>query len=68
MDHQRSTYLTAPQVRARFGGRSDTWLFRLLKAGLDFPKPMKLRGRRYWKLVELQKWEQSQADRVPNGC
>jgi len=35
------TYITAPQLRARFGGCSDVWLWRLLKdERANFPKPV----------------------------
>jgi predicted DNA-binding transcriptional regulator AlpA len=56
-----STYLTATQTRTRYGGRSDMWLHRMLhdeKAA--FPKPIKLRGQRYWLLADLIEWEQGE--------
>lgn len=53
------TYLTALQVRQRYGGRSDMWLFRLLKNDQKFPKPMKISKQRYWQLTDLQKWEEA---------
>ena len=55
-----STYLTASQVKQRYGGRSDMWLFRALRDDPDFPKPMKLRGQRYWRLATLVAWEEAQ--------
>jgi len=55
-----STYLTAGQVKQRYGGRSDMWLFRAVRDDVDFPKPMKLRGQRYWRLNALVAWEEAQ--------
>jgi predicted DNA-binding transcriptional regulator AlpA len=54
-------YLTAVQVRARYGGRSDMWLWRRLEADPHFPKPMRVSGYRYWRLSELLKWEEQNA-------
>jgi predicted DNA-binding transcriptional regulator AlpA len=53
------TYLTATQVRLRYGGRSDMWLFRLLRNDPRFPKPMKISKQRYWNLAELLAWEEA---------
>jgi predicted DNA-binding transcriptional regulator AlpA len=51
------TYITAPQLRARFGGRSDMWLWRLLNdPQAKFPKPLVIRRNRYWALSELEAW------------
>lgn len=55
-------YLTAMQVRRRYGGRSDMWLFRALQEDPTFPRPIKLRGQRYWRLAELVAWEQAAAE------
>ena len=54
------TYITAPQLRERFGGRSDPWLWRLLNdERANFPKPLKVRGKRYFPLSEIEAWEAS---------
>ena len=54
------TYITAPQLRTRFGGRSDVWLWRLLKdERANFPKPLIVRSQRYFSLSELEAWEAS---------
>ena len=57
---QSETDITAPQLRARFGGRSDVWLWRLLKdERANFPRPVMVRGVRYFKLCEVQQWEKA---------
>jgi predicted DNA-binding transcriptional regulator AlpA len=54
------TYLTAAQVRARFGGISDMALWRWLhKEELGFPQPLRIQGRRFWKAADLTAWERS---------
>jgi len=55
-------YITGPQLRERFGGRSDVWLWRLLRdPRVNFPKPIKLRQWRYWRLSDIEAWEASRA-------
>jgi predicted DNA-binding transcriptional regulator AlpA len=54
------TYITAPQLRQRFGGRSDVWLWRLLNdERANFPKPVVVRRCRYFPLSEIEAWEAS---------
>ena len=56
-DHQ--IFLPAGQVRARYGV-SDMSLWRWLRnEALGFPHPLKINGRRFWKLVDLESWEDS---------
>ena len=50
-------YLTAPQVRQRFGGKSDMWLWRLLSEEPSFPRPVVIRNQRYFRLSELLAFE-----------
>jgi predicted DNA-binding transcriptional regulator AlpA len=53
-------YITAPQLRERFGGRSDVWLWRLLRdERANFPKPIMLRRYRYFRLSEIEAWEEA---------
>lgn len=55
-------FLTAAQVRARYGGISDMSLWRWLHdPDLAFPRPLRVNRRRFWKLVELEAWERRQA-------
>jgi predicted DNA-binding transcriptional regulator AlpA len=60
-------YLTAGQVRVRFGGVSDMWLFRYMRDH-GFPKPVKFGGptsARHWRLVDVEQWERERA--LQNG-
>jgi predicted DNA-binding transcriptional regulator AlpA len=52
--------ITAPQLRKRFGGRSDVWLWRLLNDNrAHFPRPVMVRRNRYWRLSEVEAWEEA---------
>ena len=58
--HESEIYITAPQLRERFGGRSDVWLWRLLNdERANFPKPVIVRRCRYFPLSEIEAWEES---------
>jgi predicted DNA-binding transcriptional regulator AlpA len=50
-------YLDAPQVRERYGNRSAMWLWRLRKNDGDFPKPMRIANRNYWRIADLCDYE-----------
>jgi predicted DNA-binding transcriptional regulator AlpA len=50
--------LDAMAVRIRYGGRSDMWIWRLLENDAEFPRPLVIRNKRYWKLSELLSWEE----------
>ncbi|ACA20973.1 Prophage CP4-57 regulatory [Methylobacterium sp. 4-46] len=53
--------LPAAQVRARYGV-SDMTIYRwLTNKRLSFPKPIRINGRRYWRVAELQAFEVWQA-------
>lgn len=53
--------LPAAQVLARYQV-SDMTIFRWLKdACLGFPQPIRINGRRYWRLADLQAFENRQA-------
>jgi predicted DNA-binding transcriptional regulator AlpA len=58
-DDSDDFYLTAVQVRQRFAGASDMWLWRRLRDDSKFPRPIEIRKRRYWKLSELVAWERA---------
>jgi hypothetical protein len=51
------------QVRARYGGRSHMWVERRLKDDPDFPRPLYIAKRRYWRIGELVAWERALASR-----
>ena len=58
--HESETYITAPQLRKRFGRRSDVWLWRLLHdERANFPKPVVVRRYRYFRLREVEAWEEA---------
>jgi predicted DNA-binding transcriptional regulator AlpA len=55
--------LPATPVRARYGV-SDMTIFRwLADPKLGFPQPIRINGRRYWRLADLQAFEVRQASR-----
>lgn len=51
------------QVRARYGNVSHMWVERRLKDDPDFPRPLYIAKRRFWRLGELAAWERSVAAR-----
>jgi len=55
------TFLPAAAVRARYGGCSDTTIWRWMRdPRTNFPKPMYANARhRLWKLADLEAWEVS---------
>jgi predicted DNA-binding transcriptional regulator AlpA len=57
------TLIPAAQVRARYGGCSDMWIWRRLKGDPDFPRPVYIAKRRFWRLGELVVWERALASR-----
>jgi predicted DNA-binding transcriptional regulator AlpA len=58
MDEQASeVFLTAPQVRQRYGNKSDMWLWRVLREEPEFPKPIVIRKQRYFRLCDLIAYE-----------
>ena len=57
-----ATFGTAASVRARYDDISDMTLWRWLQdEELDFPKPILIKGRRYWRLSDLDTWDKAQA-------
>ena len=53
--------LPSRQVRARYHV-SDMCLWRWLRnPQLDFPQPIRINGRRFWRLSALQVWERRRA-------
>ena len=64
MTTSHDDYLSAGQVRARFGGRSHMWLVRRLADDADFPRPLYIAKRRYWRRDALEAWERKVAARV----
>lgn len=56
--NSNDVYLTARQVRARYGGVSDQTIWRWLHdQKVGFPQPTVISKRRYWRLIQLESWE-----------
>ena len=67
--HDHQTYLPASQVRTRYGV-SDMSLWRWLHHNsLGFPHPLRINGRQFWKLEDLECWEASRTEKqgAPNA-
>lgn len=61
-DNGGSVYLPAQKVRARYGGISDMSLWRWLKdPRTGFPQPIRINGRRFWSVADLETWERERA-------
>jgi predicted DNA-binding transcriptional regulator AlpA len=55
-------YLTARQVKARYGGISDMSLWRWLRdENLGFPQPLIINGRRFWLEGALDRFDDKRA-------
>ncbi|MBY0256351.1 hypothetical protein [Methylobacterium sp.] len=58
-------YLTAKQVRERYGNCSDMCIWRWLNDdAMRFPKPLVINGRRLWKIADLEAFEIQQATKT----
>lgn len=58
-----SKLLTAAAVRDALGGVSDMTLWRWLNdPALNFPKPIYIARRRYWKEADVSEWLDAQAE------
>ena len=56
-------YLTAQQLRARYGGRSEMWLDRIMARDPTFPRHIYIGRLRFWALDEIEAYEQLCASR-----
>lgn len=52
-------FINGRQVRERYGGVSDMWIVRRLAGDPEFPRPLLLGGRRFWRVTDLEAWEQA---------
>ena len=50
-------WLTGPQVRARYGKRSNVWLWRKDTTDPDWPKPLWLDGKKHYDEAELDAYD-----------
>lgn len=58
------TFLTGPQVQARYQ-KSHVTIWRWVRdPDLAFPAPMQINRLNYWRLSDLEAWEAAQADKV----
>jgi predicted DNA-binding transcriptional regulator AlpA len=55
-------FLSSRVVRHRYGDVSDMWLWRRIRDGSGFPRPIQIMGRRFWRLSELIAWERQRAE------
>ena len=59
-------YLTSTQVRARVGGVSTMCIWRWMRdPRVQFPHPVKMNSRNYWRLGDLRQW---QAERMTKAA
>ena len=66
---EQEIFLTARQVRERYGNASAMWLYRHgRRPGSTFPKPLRVNGRRLYRLGDLRAWEASQAREPTEGA
>ncbi|MGY8709536.1 hypothetical protein RAD16_27660 [Bradyrhizobium sp. 18BD] len=55
--------ISAAKVRARYGNVSHMWIERRLKDDPDFPPPLYIAKRRFWRIADLIDWERAVAAR-----
>jgi predicted DNA-binding transcriptional regulator AlpA len=55
-------FLNSRQVRDRYGQVSDMWVWRRLDEDEGFPKPIRIKGRRFWRRADLEAWEATQSE------
>jgi predicted DNA-binding transcriptional regulator AlpA len=61
MQVSQQVYLPSSAVRIRYSV-SDMTLWRWLRnTELGFPAPLRINGRRFWRLTELEAWEASRS-------
>jgi predicted DNA-binding transcriptional regulator AlpA len=59
---QSKILIGAKTVRQRYGDSSDMTLWRWLHdEKMGFPQPLRINGRRFWRLTDLEEWERSRA-------
>jgi predicted DNA-binding transcriptional regulator AlpA len=58
------TFLTGPQVQARYQ-KSHVTIWRWVNdPALGFPQPMQINRLNYWRLSDLEAWEAAQAEKT----
>src|SRR5262249_21781178 len=61
-DPAADVLLRSVAVRRRYGDCSDMWLYRRLHEDSGFPKPLYVGQVRFWRLSDLVRWENAQAE------
>ncbi len=57
---ESTTFVPARIVRAELGGISDMTLWRWLRRpDLQFPQPVVIARRRYWRRTDLEEWKRN---------
>lgn len=51
-------YIDTPSLRTRYGGKSEMWVWRHLANDPEFPKPIKIGNRNFWRLRDLLAYEE----------
>ena len=60
----QQTFLTGPQVQARYN-RSHVTIWRWVRdPALCFPQPIQINRLNYWRLADLEAWETAQEGRA----
>jgi predicted DNA-binding transcriptional regulator AlpA len=52
-------YLTAAQLRERYGGRSEMWIERIMQRDAKFPRPIRIGRFRFWAVDEIEAFERA---------
>jgi len=67
MDHPHNpkTYLTGPQIKARYGCSYQTIWRWMNNPGMEFPKPLKINNRNRFALDEIEAFERKQKTACP---
>jgi predicted DNA-binding transcriptional regulator AlpA len=61
-DPAGNVFLSSRHVRKRYNNMSDMSLWRWLNdEALNFPQPLRINRRRYWRLADLERWERERA-------
>ena len=56
--NQSDALLTTPQLRARLGGISEMTVWRYERdTEINFPKPIRIKRRKYWRVREVEVFE-----------
>jgi hypothetical protein len=60
-----AVFITATQVRQRYGGMSHMWLENKLKHDPDFPRAHKIGGMRMFRIADLEAFERQRVVERP---